>query len=52
MGTPIASAIGAIDDIKLNWPGRLTAPMVVVAAAATPAINCHGSGFIPKQCAT
>jgi hypothetical protein len=35
IGSPIARQIGAMEVIKVIDPGRLTAPRVVVAAAAT-----------------
>ena len=52
IGTPIASAIGATEVTKLNWPGRLTVPKVVVAATATPAASASGVRPMPSQCAT
>ena len=50
--TPMLSEIEPMDAKKLTWPGRLTAPKVVVAATATPAASCQGPSSMPSQCAT
>ena len=49
IGTPMAKQIGAIEVMKLAWPGTPAAPMVVIAPAATPAAICAGPSGIPNQ---
>ena len=49
IGTPMARQIGAIEVTKLAWPGMPTAPIVVVAAAATPIASCAGVSSMPNQ---
>ena len=49
MGTPMARQIGAIEVMKLAWPGMPAAPIVVVAAAATPSASVAGVSSMPNQ---
>ena len=51
-GTPIANAIGPIEVTKLIEPGRLTDPMVVTSATASPAIKTPGVSSTPVSLAT
>ena len=48
-GAPRAKQMGAMELIKLIEPGRLTAPNVVVAAAAMPKAICAGPNSTPNQ---
>ena len=52
IGIPIATQIGAIEVRKLTCPGRLTEPIVVIAATAAPAAIADGASEMPSQWAT
>ena len=52
IGTPIATQMGVMDVRKLTCPGKLTEPIVVIAATAAPANRADDDKSILIQCAT
>ena len=52
IGMRMATQIGAIEVRKLTWPGRLTEPIVVIAATAAPAMMAGGASAMSSQWAT